>query len=71
MIQMMLGYEGNQQEMNGQRGTEWYYMVASEHRSKWQVGLNGQVGQENGIQHACWDKPSGEFVRMSLKTLKV
>jgi hypothetical protein len=44
MVQMMLGYEGNRQEMNRQRKTEWYYMVASEHRSEWQVGLDGHVG---------------------------
>ena len=32
MVWMMLGYEGNWQEMNGQRGTEW------------QVRLDGHVG---------------------------
>ena len=31
MVQMVLGYEGNWQEINGQRETGWYYMVASEH----------------------------------------
>ena len=34
-IQMMLGYEGNQQERNGQRGTG---MVANGLKSEWQVG---------------------------------
>ena len=50
MIQMMLGYEGNQQEENGQRGTG---MVANRLKSEWQVGHDGPVGLENEIQCAC------------------
>jgi hypothetical protein len=50
MIQMMLGYEGNWQERNGQRGTG---MVANRLKSEWQVGHDGPVELENEIQCAC------------------
>ena len=55
-VHVMLGYEDSLKEMNRRRGAGWRHAVAKGPPSERRVGLDGLVGQESGMQRACWDK---------------